>query len=475
MHHPLRARSARVRAAQVLLLVVALLATSRIVPAAPSAVAVTPFTPVPCPQMTWRYADPSFTALPGAQAFFGQYDGGLYRMEIPANWNGDLVLIAHGFVSTSGPNGDLLSVGYDSPQVSYTFAPGLSPALRNHLIENGFAWAASSYRCNGYVPGIGLQDTMLLRDLFTQANNGVAPRHTYLLGLSMGGHIVELGLQEFPDAFDAGIAYCASGPGEFDYLTAAAAAAELVTGLRFTSPDTVAQTTQQMASILGTAGHYTDKGKQLASIKLAITGGPRPFAVEGLNAANGDLIVGNALAGATDPYSRAATNAFTIYGIDPNGTLTPDQINAGVRRKDPDWDVRGRHGPYAEVKPWTGEIAHPLITIHDTGDFYVPISLERELYRAVARAGHTDLLVQRIVRAPGHCNFSAQEVIQTFDDAVNWVENGVRPAGDDIMGDLSDAGQQFTNPLRPGDPGTLRFDFTGTTSQEAVGARSDQR
>src|SRR5579875_1774784 len=66
MHHPLRARSARVRAAQVLLLVVALLATSRIVPAAPSAVAVTPVTPVPCPQMTWRYADPSFTALPGA-------------------------------------------------------------------------------------------------------------------------------------------------------------------------------------------------------------------------------------------------------------------------------------------------------------------------------------------------------------------------------------------------------------------------
>jgi hypothetical protein len=59
------------------------------------------------------------------------------------------------------------------------------------------------------------------------------------------------------------------------------------------------------------------------------------------------------------------------------------------------------------------------------------------------------------VRAAGHCNFSPQEVIQTFDDAVNWVENGVKPAGDDIMAPMTDAGRQFTNPLRANDPGTL--------------------
>jgi hypothetical protein len=77
------------------------------------------------------------------------------------------------------------------------------------------------------------------------------------------------------------------------------------------------------------------------------------------------------------------------------------------------------------------------------------------------------------VRAPGHCNFSAQEVIQTFDDAVNWVEKGVRPAGDNIMGDLRDAGTQFTNPLRPGDPGTLEFDLSGTSSQTATTSNGD--
>jgi hypothetical protein len=36
---------------------------------------------------------------------------------------------------------------------------------------------------------------------------------------------------------------------------------------------------------------------------------------------------------------------------------------------------------------------------------------------------------------------------------VRWVRDGVRPAGDDLSGDLTDIGRQFTNPIRPGDPG----------------------
>src|SRR5512132_3596612 len=131
-------------------------------------------TPVPCPSQEWQPGDPKFEALPGAKTFFGTYDGGLYRIEIPDNWNGELALYAHGFVSNGGAQGSALRVG-NSP-------------IREHLIKNGFAWAASSYRCNGYVPGQGLLDTMALTDLFTQSNGGKAPTRTYLTGESMGGH-----------------------------------------------------------------------------------------------------------------------------------------------------------------------------------------------------------------------------------------------------------------------------------------------
>src|SRR5258708_623703 len=139
----------------------AVLAASR-----PSALGRPGITPIPCPDQAWEFGDPQFEAVPGAKAFFGKYDGGLYRVEIPDNWNGELALYAHGFVSNGGANRWMLRGG--------------TPPIREHLIENGFAWAASSYRCNGYVPGQGLVDTMALTDLFTKFNAGRAPQRVLL-------------------------------------------------------------------------------------------------------------------------------------------------------------------------------------------------------------------------------------------------------------------------------------------------------
>src|SRR5690606_35152546 len=89
-----------------------------------------------------------FEALPGATAYWGTLAGSGYRIEVPDDWNGDLVMYAHGFRGT-GPR---LFVS--------------NPRIREHLIENGYAWAASSYAANGYVPGQGAKDTQLLAQRF---------------------------------------------------------------------------------------------------------------------------------------------------------------------------------------------------------------------------------------------------------------------------------------------------------------------
>jgi hypothetical protein len=44
---------------------------------------------------------------------------------------------------------------------------------------------------------------------------------------------------------------------------------------------------------------------------------------------------------------------------------------------------------------------------------------------------------------------------RAFDDLAAWVHGGPKPDGDNIMGDLRDAGKKLTNPLRQGDPGHL--------------------
>jgi len=396
--------------------------------------------PVPCPQQEWQRGDAAFDALPGAKAFSGQYDGGLYRVEIPENWNGDLVLFAHGFVPNAGPNGSMLRVGVHR--------------FREHVVKEGFAWAASSYRCNGYVPGQGLLDTVALVDLFTQANGGRAATRVYLTGESMGGHVTLLGMQEFPTMFAGGLAMCPAGPELFDYFAAMSAAAEVVTGVQFHA-DTVPQDVATMTAALGKPPDFTEKGRQLASIEIQMSGGPRPFAMEGLA---GRFIANMstsqaALVGSTTPTNRAIDTAHLSYAIGDGLGLTADTLNAKVRRKAGDPEMRSANGPYEEVVPFDGKIQRPLMTMHGTGDLYVPIFLERSLKRAVAAAGNDTLLTQRVYRIGAHCQFSQPEMAKAFDDLVAWVKTGTKPQGDDVDGDLSNAGLTFTTPLRPNDPG----------------------
>jgi dienelactone hydrolase len=402
-------------------------------------------TPVPCPDQQWQEPDATFDALPGAKAFAGHYSGGGYRIEIPDKWNGELVLWAHGYVANAGAQGSRLRVG----------VPGVGDGspFRQHLIAHGFAWAASSYRCNGYVPGQGLLDTMALTDVFKGVNGGNAPQRVYLTGVSMGGHVTLLGMQEFPTAFAGGLALCASSPGEMDFLTSVAAASELVTGVAVTTA-TRDQDVVRLTSVLGKPPDYTEKGRQLASIQVQISGGPRPFALDGL--APRFIDNASAVAGRGDDiWNRVASNADVTYHIDDGLGLSDATINKAVRRKAADAEIRSARGPYEEAIPFDGRIERPVVTLHGSGDLYVPITLEQSLRRAVDRAGRSSWLVQRIVRSPGHCNFSAAEQADAFDALVSWARDGKRPDGDDVFGDLTNAGMKFTNPLRPGDPGTI--------------------
>jgi hypothetical protein len=126
------------------------------------------------------FVDPAtlpFAALPGTSTtrFWGITGGAGWRIEVPDSWNGDLVLYAHGYAGT----GDQLFVQ--------------NPGIRAHLIANGYAWAASSYRANGYVPGTGAEDTHELLKIFkhevrkdTAAGRKGDPDRVYLYGVSMG-------------------------------------------------------------------------------------------------------------------------------------------------------------------------------------------------------------------------------------------------------------------------------------------------
>jgi pimeloyl-ACP methyl ester carboxylesterase len=403
--------------------------------------------PVPCPTREWQDADAGFEALPGARAHFGRYEGGLYRIEIPERWNGDLVLYAHGFRGAGGEQGGILRVG--------------NAPIRDHLLERGFAWAASSYRCNGYVPGWGLEDTRALVPLFTELNGDRAPTRVYLTGTSMGGHVTLLGMHEYPTEFAGGLAMCPAGPALFDFFAAVGAAAEVITGVRFTL-DGMQSQSARMAELLGAPPAYTPMGRRLASVQIEISGGVRPFAMEGLESRFRSNISGGAIAGGTSPANRAVDTRAFVYSIEPGLGITGEEIQRRARRKTGDPAVRGADSPYEELRPFDGDLERPLMTMHGTGDLFVPIFLQRVLKDAVVAVGDEELLVQRIYRIPGHCQFSDAEMVSAFDDLVGWATGGARPAGDDVSASLANAGMTFTTPLREGDPGTIG---AGTTAR----------
>lgn len=395
-----------------------------------------PVTPMAVPEHT--IVDPSFDALPGARALFGIDDSSpgnphSYQIEVPDNWNGDVVYFAHGFRG----NTTELSVG--------------PPPIREHLIENGYAWAASSYSQNGYRPGIGAQDTARLIPIFQELVG--EPEHSYIYGQSMGGNVVTVSLEspETRTAYDGALTECGAmtGTGIVDYFLSWGAIAGYLSDTNLTTAATdagefVVTLRDKVNPTLGSPDDPTEEGGAFASAIEHLTGGPRPYFDEGLaaNYENNFLVLFGAIVSPA-PSNAVAQNADTEYEVDEGLAVTTSELNENITRVQSNPEFQDRE-LYPEFAPSTGDIAVPLLTIHNTGDLFVPIHLEQEYRRLVDDAGASDLITQRAIQRPGHCAFTGAERIAAFTDLVEWVEDDTKPAGEDLLGDLTDAGAAFT-------------------------------
>jgi hypothetical protein len=292
-----------------------------------------------------------------------------------------------------------------------------------------------------------MDDTLALRSLFVQQHG--EPSWTILHGQSMGGHVLMASLELHPGVYQAGLAECGvvTGEGEVDFLAAYTAAAEFISGvglLDLPDPATFGRTiSDQFLPRMGAPGAYTPRGAQFDSVAKYLMGGDLPFRVEGLAERYTANLVprldSNPLR-AQSPSTRAVSTRDVHYRVDPGLGLSEDELNAGVRRLDPAPDART--GVFGDL---TGALSVPVMSIHTTGDAYVPFALEQAYRQKTLAAGTADLLVQRAIRRAGHCSFSDAEREQAFDDLVGWLQGGPVPAGDDVLAsDLSGIGQRWT-------------------------------
>ena len=379
-----------------------------------------------------------FTSLAGlpAQQLWGLHNGAGYRIEVPANWNGKLVMWAHGYRGT----GLELTVD-DHP-------------LRPLLLQMGYAWAASSYSKNAYDPAQGAKDTHALTQLFIGLVGN--PGRTYITGASMGGHVTGVVAEQWPQSYDGAMPVCGVlGDYElFDFFLDFNVAAQTLSGVGKTYPygaDYLTSTVPATKAGLGPAFPFVlnANGQNFKSLVQFRSGGVRPLFDQGWlfwNAVAGDFLFGLGVGDGTLPRQPgvAVQNADVAYQFDTNPALSGAEtvFNNLVQRVTADPQARHNNG-LANVPPTTGDLKIPMLTLHTLGDLFVPFHMEQEYARRVAAKGHAGNLVQRATRDYGHCTFSATELVTTFVDLVKWVEGGIKPAGDNVLDPSAVANPNF--------------------------------
>jgi hypothetical protein len=366
-----------------------------------------------------------FDGIPGVPAdrHWGVHGGAGYRIEVPHDWNGSLVMWAHGF------RGDGLELTVDNHP------------LREFLVANGFAWAASSFSKNDYDVAQGVKDTHAL----TQRFNGVVgePDRVYLTGASMGGHVTAVAIEQYSDTYDGAMPICGVlGDLElFDFFLDYNVVAAALAGVEMTfPPDPVQWATESVPQITGTlAGAWpaglTEDGENLKAMTELRSGGVRPlFDAAFISWASFLLDFGSLDGMAPRSPGVIVDNIDTVYQFDTDPDLSPaeQQLNDTVLRVARD-AAGGPKPGLANIPTVDGTPSVPVLSLHDLGDLFVPFSMEQAYAARVAAEGRSDLVVQRAIRGVGHCDFTAEEFVTGFVDLVAWVEHGIRPAGDDVL------------------------------------------
>lgn len=346
----------------------------------------------------------STSSVPGSNA--------KWMMCVPANWNGDLVVWAHGYTAFNQP------LDFQNLQVGSIYLPTLVQSL-------GFAFATTSYPKNGLAILEGVDDVAALVNAFNSAYASTPPRsndgafHTYMAGASEGGIVTTLLIERHPDLFSGGLAACGpigDFPAQLDYW------GDYRVLFNYFFPGVIPVDPTNPIQIPSTVIDNWASTYQPA-MTMAITSNPA-LAQQLIRVSHAPIDPANptttALSTTLDlmGYNVFATND----GIQELGGNPYDNTHRWYYGSSNDWKLnfsvqRFAAAPAAvaamQQYQTSGNLTRPLVTIHTTGDDVIPFWHEI-LYWFKAHPTGQGRLTQIPIAAYGHCNFTAGQILGSF-------------------------------------------------------------
>ena len=383
-------------------------------------------------------------AAPASRAYSGTLaDGAAWVADVPATWNGTLILYSHGY----GP-----LTAKDAPD----------PATRQELLAEGYALVGSSYSGPSWWALKTAVDDQFGSLRAIEKITGRA-RRAIAWGTSMGGLVSALESQDPRGRIDGTLTTCGLVAGALnlnDYqLDAEYAVARLLSArpikLVDYRSDAEAIVAVDALNEATTEGQQTAAGRARIALAAALANVPTWFSGPAAPDRNDyatqeqqqeQTLVGPGwarYAGARPQIELAAGgNSSATAGVNFAAVLASSTHAGEVRAlyRAAGLDLRAdlanltRHADIradpkavatlARTSTPSGHLGVPELNIHTIHDQLVPVEQENWYGRQVARAGSASLLRQAYVDGTGHCAFQPAETIAALHAVEHRIDTG---------------------------------------------------
>ena len=413
-------------------------------------------------------------AAAGPVATTGSIDGAAFKIEIPSEWNGTLVLFSHGYVVPGASN-----PARDAPD----------DLTGSYLLSQHYALAGSAYKTSGWAVQDALHDQIALLNYFGETYG--EPERTIAWGHSLGGMITAGLVQRNPERFAGALPMCgvlAGAVGVWNSsLDAEFVAATLLPHdpslqlVHISNPNA----NLLQAELMLEGAQATPQGRARLALVAAIgdvpgwfvPGSPEPSPTDFASREGNQFLWDENVdfpflfALRAEMEMRAGGNPSWNTGVNYrqllDQSINKDEVLAlyaaapGLNL-DQDLATLAATPRIAADRPavryltrnivFNGEFEVPELTLHTTGDGLV-LNQDEQAYASIAE--NPSLLRQTFVHRAGHCTFTPAETIAAFNALIHRIDthqwSGLSPA------ELNAAAASLGSPFNIAPPAYIPF------------------